>query len=63
MSGIVARHTTAVKRRVRRQVHHVGCDALRENRVRLVAESWGPDSRGRLLLEDGSVQDIESGGA
>jgi len=45
------------------QLHRMICDALRGNRARIVAESWGPDGRGRLLLEDGSVLDIESGGA
>ena len=45
------------------QLHHMICVALRGHRPELVAESWGPDGRGRLLFEDGSVRDIESGGA
>ena len=42
-------------------LHERICDALRGDRPRLVAESLGPDGRLRLLFEDGSVQDIESG--
>src|SRR6266545_3993135 len=41
-------------------LHDMICDALRGHRPRLLAESWGPDGRGRLLLEDGSARDIES---
>jgi hypothetical protein len=37
------------------------CSALRGHRPRLLAESWGPDGRGRLLFEDGGSQDIEGG--
>jgi hypothetical protein len=33
------------------------CDALRGDRPRLVAESWEPDDRRRLLFDDGGVQD------
>lgn len=44
------------------QLHHMICDALRGHRPRLVAESWGPDSGGQLLFEDGSVRDVESRG-
>ena len=33
------------------------CDALRGDRPRLVAESWEPDGRRRMLFADGSVQD------
>jgi len=42
-------------------LHDRICDALRGDRPRLVAESWEPDGRRRLLFEDGSVQDIRSG--
>jgi len=45
------------------QLHDMICNALRGHRPRLVAESWGPDGRGRLLFEDGSARDIERGGA
>ena len=41
------------------QLHDMICNALRGHRPRLLAESWGPDGRGRLLFEDGSAQDIE----
>lgn len=41
-------------------LHDRICNALRGDRPRLVAESWGPDARLRLLFEDGSVQDMES---
>ncbi len=44
------------------QLHHMICDALRGHRPRLVAESWGPDTGGRLLFEDGSARDVESRG-
>ena len=33
------------------------CEALRGARPRLVSGSWGPDGRGRLLFDDGSVQE------
>ncbi len=42
-------------------LHDRICDALRGDRPRLVAESWEPDGRRRLLFEDCSVQDIRSG--
>ncbi len=45
------------------QLHDMICNALRGHRPRLVAESRGPDGRGRLLFEDGSAQDIERGGS
>jgi hypothetical protein len=45
------------------QLHEMICDALRGHRPRLLAESWGPDGRGRLLFQDGSTRDIGSGGA
>ena len=35
------------------QLHDMMCNALRGHRPRLVAESWGPDGRGRLVFEDG----------
>jgi len=35
------------------------CDALRGDRPRLVAQSWGPDGRVRLLFEDGGVEEPE----
>lgn len=41
-------------------LHDRICNALRGNRPRVVAESWAPDGRSRLLFEDGSVQDFES---
>lgn len=41
-------------------LHDKICDALRGDRPRLVAESWGPDGRVRLLFADGSVQEPES---
>ena len=40
-------------------LHDKICDALRGDRPRIVAESWGPDGRIRLLFEDGSVQEPE----
>ena len=43
------------------QLHDMICNALRGHRPRLLAESWRPDARGRLLFDDGSAQDIESG--
>ena len=43
-------------------LHDMICDALRGNRPRLQAESWGPDGRGRLFYEDGSTREIESPG-
>ena len=43
-------------------LHDRICNALRGNRPRLVAESWGPDGRLQLLFEDGTVQDVESAG-
>jgi len=36
------------------------CDALRGDRPRLVAESWGPDGRRRLHFEDGSTWERRS---
>jgi hypothetical protein len=45
------------------QLHRMICDALRGNRARVIAECWEPDGHGRLLLEDGSVQEIERDGA
>jgi len=42
------------------QLHDMICSALRGDRPRLLAESWGPDGRGRLLFENGTVRDIES---
>lgn len=45
------------------QLHDMICNALRGHRPRLLAESWGPDARGRLLFDDGSAQDIEGGRA
>ena len=44
------------------QLHEIICAALRGHRPRIMAESWKPDGRGRLLLEDGSTRDIGSGG-
>lgn len=41
-------------------LHDRICGALRGDRPRLVAESWGQDGRLRLLFEDGSVREIES---
>jgi hypothetical protein len=46
-----------------RQLHRMMCDALRGSRARVVAEVWGPNGRGRVVFGDGSVQEIESGGA
>ena len=43
-------------------LHDRICEALRGDRPRLVAESSGPDGRLQLLFEDGTVQDVESGG-
>ena len=40
-------------------LHRRICNALRRDRPRVVAESWGPDRRIRLLIEDGSLQEIE----
>ena len=45
------------------QLHDMICNALRGHRPRLLAESWGPEGRGRLLFEDGSTQDIKGGQA
>jgi hypothetical protein len=45
------------------QVHALICDALRGDRPRLVAESWGADGRARLFFEDGSARDIGRGNA
>ena len=45
------------------QLHALICNALRGHRPRLIAESWGPDGRGRLLFEDGVSQDVDGGGA
>lgn len=45
------------------QLHDMICDALRGDRPRLVAESWGPDGRGRLIFEDGSTRDVSHGDA
>jgi hypothetical protein len=39
------------------------CDLLRGDRPRLAAEVRRPDGGSRLLLEDGSVQVTELGGA
>jgi hypothetical protein len=41
-------------------LHRRICDALRGDRPRLVAESWGPDGRCRLHFEDGSVWERRS---
>jgi hypothetical protein len=38
-------------------LHRKICDALRGDRPRLVAESWEPDGRVRLIFEDGSVRE------
>ena len=38
-------------------LHRRICDALRGDRPRLVAESWGPDGRVRLHFEDGSTRE------
>jgi hypothetical protein len=38
-----------------RDLHEKICNALRGDRPRLVAESWEPDGRLKLLFEDGSV--------
>jgi hypothetical protein len=46
-----------------RQLHEMICDALRAHHPRLIAESWEPDGRGRLLFDDGSTRDIGSAGA
>jgi hypothetical protein len=46
-----------------RQLHRMICDALRGSQARVVAEVWGPNGRGRVVFGDGSVQEIESGGA
>jgi hypothetical protein len=43
------------------RLHDMICNALRGQRPRLLAESWGPDGRRRLLFEDGSAQDIDGG--
>lgn len=40
-------------------LHNQICNALRGDRPRLVAESWGRDGRLRLLFEDGSVREPE----
>jgi len=45
------------------QLHEMICDALRGHHPRLLAESWGPDGRGRLLFEDGSTRDLGHAGA
>lgn len=39
-------------------LHAILCDALRAGRPRLVAEALQPDTRRRLLFEDGSVVDL-----
>jgi hypothetical protein len=44
-------------------LHAKICDALRGHRPRLVAESWGPDRRVRMLFEDGSVRDADGADA
>ncbi len=41
------------------ELHTMICNALRGHRPRVVAESWGPDDRVRLLFEDGSARDVE----
>lgn len=41
-------------------LHDKLCNALRGDRPRLVAESWGRDGHVRLLFEDGSVWEPES---
>ena len=41
-------------------LHSKICNALRGDRPRLVAESWGPDGRVRMLFADGSGQEPES---
>ncbi len=41
-------------------LHAKICNVLRGDRPRLVAESWGPDGRVRLLFEDGSARDVEA---
>lgn len=41
-------------------LHRRICDALRGDRARLVAESWGPDGRRRLHFEDGSTWERRS---
>lgn len=45
------------------ELHDRICSALRGRRPRLLAEWWGPEGRGRLLFDDGSARDIQSGGA
>jgi hypothetical protein len=39
-------------------LHRRICDALRGNRPRLVAESWGSGGRVRLHFEDGRVREM-----
>ena len=39
-------------------LHRRLCDALRGDRPRLVAESWGSDGRVHLHFEDGSVREL-----
>jgi hypothetical protein len=43
--------------------HRMICELLRGDRPRLAAEVRRPDGGSRLLLEDGSVQVTELGGA
>ena len=40
-------------------LHGKICNALRGDRPRLVAESWGRDGRVRLHFEDGSMRETE----
>jgi len=43
-------------------LHRLICDALRGDQPQLVAEVHGPDGRGRLLFEDGSIRASERRG-
>ncbi len=43
------------------ELHERICDALRGGRPRRVAEWWDPDGSVRVLLDDGSFEDIQPG--
>ena len=45
------------------ELHARICNSLRGHRPKLVAESWGPDGRVRLIFDDGSARDVDGGAA